>query len=91
MRNLLSCFIYSLRMLRKDADVTAAAILALALGIGANSAIFTVVNAVLIRRLPYPDSDRILQLLHSDKKIWWKIFPPWRLISSGRGTILLTP
>lgn len=68
MRNLLSYFIYSIRMLRKDAGVTAAAILALALGIGANSAIFTVVNAVLIRRLPYPDSDRIVQLLHSDKK-----------------------
>lgn len=51
---------YSLRMLRKSPILMTVAIVTLALGVGANTAVFSVINAVLLRPLPYPDADRIL-------------------------------
>jgi putative ABC transport system permease protein len=54
-------FKHSLRMFSKNPGFTLAAIAALALGIGTNTAIFTVVNAVLLKPLTYPDADRIVQ------------------------------
>jgi putative ABC transport system permease protein len=62
--------------MQESPDSRATAVLALAFGIGANTAIFSMVNAVLLQSLPYPQSDRLVMLCEQDRKGEENFFPP---------------
>ena len=62
MEELLQDLRFALRVYAKNKSFTIIAVLALAIGIGSNIAVFTVVNALLFRSLPYPDGDRLVQV-----------------------------
>jgi putative ABC transport system permease protein len=68
MRTILQDLRYGLRMLAKAPGFTAVAVLTLALGIGTTTAIFSVVYGVLLRPLPYPDSNRIMAVFEVTSK-----------------------
>jgi putative ABC transport system permease protein len=69
MRNLSNDVRHALQMFAKNPGFAIAAIAALALGIGANTAIFSVVNAVLLKPLTYPDADRMVKFLSPSAEI----------------------
>jgi len=79
---------YGLRGIRRSPSFSAVVILTLALGIGANTAIFSVVYSVLLRPLPYPNGERLVWLGESTAKaagisITWLNFEHWRSENTG--------
>jgi putative ABC transport system permease protein len=76
---------YGARTLRKNPGFLIAGIVILGLGVGVNSAIFTVVNAVVLRPLPFPDSDRIVRLWHTPPQ---STFPGMRTFSLSPANFL---
>jgi putative ABC transport system permease protein len=87
-------FRFALRQLRKSPGFTIVAVLTLALGIGANTAIFSVVNAVLLRPLPYPQPERLVYLNEvisgTDTSIALPDYVDWRHDSTSFQHLALT-
>ena len=65
---------FGLRMILRSPGFTIVALLTMALGIGANTAMFSIVNGVIIKPLPYPEADRIVRLFESNLSQGWETF-----------------
>lgn len=88
-RSLGSDLKYALRSLRRAPLYSSVAIVTLALGIGATTALYTVVDGVLLRPLPYPDSDELVWIARTtdegepDEEVAWPDFDDWRTQATG--------
>jgi len=71
MHGLLHDIRFATRLLRRDPGFTTVAVLTLALGIGANTAVFSAVHAVLLRPLPFPEPDRLVEVMESRRNLGW--------------------
>ena len=90
MRNLLSNTIqdvrFALRTLRKNPGFTGAALLTLALGIGANVAIYTVIDSVLLHPIPFPEPDRLVAIYQKTGRVEKASVPHLNLLDWQRQT-----
>jgi putative ABC transport system permease protein len=77
-RGLWHDILFAIRMLRKNSGFTAIAGLTLALGIGANTAIFTLMDAILLKNLPVKQPDQLIELMTEYSSFSWQAFQHWR-------------
>src|ERR1700758_2012743 len=90
LEDLLQDFRYALRTLRQRSGFAAVAILTLALGTGATTIMFTVINSVLLRPLAFPEADRLVSLLAKTEKYgeqWGFSYPEFRDYQSASRTL----
>lgn len=89
MRGLISHLRYTVRLLLKSPGFTITTVLILGLGIGANTAIFSLVNCVLLKPLPYPNPDRLVsiyQVIQGEEKSQFD-YPDYLDVRANRGTL----